>query len=165
MNTLFENKYLNKASTHEWLTPPHIIQELGEFNLDPCSPIDRPWDTALNHYTIEDSGLFQEWNGRVWCNPPYGKNAIKWVAKCVNHGNAMLLIFARTETKVWHDMIWNNADAIFFFKGRLKFFDVNGKQGGSAGSPSVLVAFGKENVEALKNCDLNGKLIILNDVV
>lgn len=54
----------------EWLTPPEIIRSLGEFDLDPCSPINRPWDTALNHYTIIDNGLKQQWYGRVWCNPP-----------------------------------------------------------------------------------------------
>lgn len=36
----------------EWLTPPKIIDKLGEFDLDPCSPIFRPWDTANKHYTI-----------------------------------------------------------------------------------------------------------------
>lgn len=164
MNTLFENKYANKASTHEWLTPPYVIDALGEFDLDPCSPIERPFDTAKIHYTINDDGLSKKWFGRVWCNPPYGKHSGKWIAKCVNHKNAMLLIFARTETKVWHDMIWNNADAIFFLKGRLKFYTTKGIEKGAAGSPSVLVAFGKENVEALKNTSLSGKLIILNDV-
>ena len=34
----------------EWLTPPYIIEALGRFDLDPCSPINRPWDTATIHY-------------------------------------------------------------------------------------------------------------------
>ena len=25
--------------TEEWLTPPEILKPLGEFDLDPCSPI------------------------------------------------------------------------------------------------------------------------------
>ena len=45
--------------TDEWLTPPEIIKALGPFDLDPCSPITRPWDTALKHYSILDMGLLQ----------------------------------------------------------------------------------------------------------
>ena len=35
----------------EWLTPPNILLALGAFDLDPCAPIVRPWDTAALHYT------------------------------------------------------------------------------------------------------------------
>jgi hypothetical protein len=51
----------------DWLTPPEIIKALGEFDLDPCSPVDRPWDTAKKHYTILDNGLRQEWGGQREC--------------------------------------------------------------------------------------------------
>jgi len=56
----------------EWLTPPEILRALGSFDLDPCSPINRPWPTARVHYTITDDGLSRPWMGRVWFNPPYG---------------------------------------------------------------------------------------------
>lgn len=29
-----------------WLTPPHIIEALGPFDLDPCCPPTMPWRTA-----------------------------------------------------------------------------------------------------------------------
>lgn len=54
----------------EWLTPPEIIRALGEFDLDPCAPIVRPWDMAKAHYTELDNGLIRPWHGRVWLNPP-----------------------------------------------------------------------------------------------
>jgi len=65
--------------TDEWLTPPEIVAALGKFDLDPCSPINRPWPTAEKHYTIEDDGLFLPWFGRVWMNPPYGKQMNHWL--------------------------------------------------------------------------------------
>ena len=67
----------------EWLTPPAIIQALGEFDLDPCAPSDarRPWDTAQRHFCVEQNGLAQEWNGRVWLNPPYGLEAARWLER------------------------------------------------------------------------------------
>lgn len=54
----------------EWLTPPEILRALGEFDLDPCAPVVRPWETAARHYTVQDDGLALPWEGRVWCNPP-----------------------------------------------------------------------------------------------
>ena len=45
-----------RMKNDEWLTPPAIIEKLGTFDLDPCSPIKRPWSTASNHFTVEDDG-------------------------------------------------------------------------------------------------------------
>jgi phage N-6-adenine-methyltransferase len=150
------------SATDVWLTPPAIIKALGEFDLDPCASLDRPWDTAGHHYTIEDDGLKQEWFGRVWCNPPYGKAMAPFLEKMVAHGNGVVLIFARTETKAFFDYVWNKADAILFMKGRVKFHLPDGSQGGTAGAPSVLIAYGAENVKALETCGIPGKIVYLN---
>jgi phage N-6-adenine-methyltransferase len=154
-----------KDGKDEWLTPPEIIKSLGEFDLDPCAPVTRPWDTAKVHFSVHDDGLNKGWDGRVWCNPPY-KGANKWIERCKNHGNCILLIFARTETRMWFEHIWNDADAILFIKGRLTFYHVDGsKPNYSGGAPSCLVAYGKNNVEALKHSLtsglIKGKLIVL----
>ena len=159
MNVTFEGN--TSTGKDEWLTPPYVIESLGEFDLDPSSPINRPFETAKNYYTILDDGLSQEWNGRVWCNPPYGKHTKNWLKKCKEYGNAMVLIFARTETRMFFDHIWNDADAVLFIKGRLKFYHIDGTQGDAAGAPSVLIAYGNNNAEVLKNCPLEGKYIDL----
>ncbi len=153
----------NTNNKEEWLTPPDIIKALGAFDLDPCAPEAdiRPWNTANIHYTKSMNGLIQPWAGRVWCNPPYGKETFKWLDKLALHGNGIALIFARTETIGFHEQIWNKADGIFFFKGRLKFYHVTGRQGGTANAPSCLIAYGNNNIEALKNCNLKGKFIDL----
>lgn len=160
MNTTFE---ITKNGKDEWLTPPTIVNALGEFDLDPCSPINRPWNTAKQHFTIEDDGLSKDWHGRVWCNPPYGSQTGIWLNKCSEYGNAIALIFARTETKMFFDSVWDKADALLFIKGRLKFFHVTGEVGDSAGAPSVLIAYGKNNVEFLKSSGIEGKLIELKE--
>lgn len=147
------------AGTDVWLTPPHILQALGEFDLDPCSSIDRPWDTARHHYTIEDDGLAQEWFGRVWCNPPYGPGLAPFLRRMAEHNNGIALVFARTETKAFFDYVWDAADAIFFIKGRLKFHKPDGSLGGTAGSPSVLIAYGAEEAEFLKSVPLEGRYL------
>lgn len=158
-----KNFNTNTENKEEWLTPPEITTALRYFDLDPCSPIDRPWNTAFSYFTKEHNGLEKPWKGRVWCNPPYGKETFKWLEKLHKHGNGIALIFARTETKGFHSEVWNKADAIFFFKGRLRFCHVDGSQGGTANAPSCLVAYGRSNALSMDpvNSGLKGKLIIL----
>lgn len=147
--------------SEDWYTPSHIFEGLGlEFDLDPCAPEGGvPWIPAANHYSIKDDGLFQEWFGKVWLNPPYGKHTIKWLEKMHNHRNGIALVFARTDTKWYHSYV-AKADAILFLKGRIKFIDGFGKTGGSgAGSGSMLIAWGAESVNALRRMKDNGHLI------
>lgn len=158
MDASFER---TKKGKDEWLTPPYILEALRKFDLDPCSPIKRVWQTADFHFTKSDNGLAKKWFGRVWCNPPYGNKAQKWLAKCVKHKNAIALVFARTETKMFFKYVWEKADAVLFIKGRLKFYHNSGTQGDSAGAPSVLVAYSKANVKALLKSKISGIFIQL----
>ena len=121
----------------EWLTPPPIIEALGEFDLDPCAPTPetRPWDTADLHYCIHDNGLIKPWHGRVWLNPPYGNEPGKWLARAAEHKNVTALIFARTETRQFFESIWGKATSVCFLKGRLSFYHVTGKKGGALKQP------------------------------
>jgi len=65
----------NNGAFDTWLTPPAILAELGTFDLDPCAaPSPRPWATATRHIESPDDGLVLPWEGRVWLNPPYGRN-------------------------------------------------------------------------------------------
>lgn len=149
----FERTENNKD---EWLTPPEIVQSLGEFDLDPCSPINRPWPTAKRHLTVNDDGLAHSWEGRVWCNPPYGNQTGRWMEKLADHGNGIALIFARTETSTFFRSVWPRADAIFFFKGRIAFHHVTGEKAKPAGAPSVLIAYGENNHEAIDKAAREG---------
>lgn len=150
----------HKMLKDEWLTPPHIIQSFPLFDLDPCAPIVRPWDTANTHYTIKDDGLQKDWFGRVWCNPPYGKYTGIWLAKLAKHGNGIALIFARTETKMFFDQVWNKASGLLFLEGRLYFHHVDGRRAShNSGAPSVLVSYGDSCAKELQTTCISGKFI------
>lgn len=137
------------STTDEWLTPPQLLATLGRFDLDPCSPIDRPWPTAEKHYTVLDNGLRRPWEGRVWLNPPYS-NAGPWLRRLAEHGDGMALIFARTETSAWHEHVWPHASGILFLRGRLNFHFVDGRRAdANAGAPSALIAYGQANADVL----------------
>jgi hypothetical protein len=161
----------NRGYSDTWLTPPEILEALGTFDCDPACPENMPWKTAETMYTIIDNGLMQEWRGRVWLNPPYGRDIGIWLDRMAAHGNGIALIFARTETSAFHRYVWEKADAVFFFSGRLDFLTLDGDRfdgaarNGNAGAPSCLVAYGAENVKALERSKLRGKLVILQERV
>lgn len=143
-----------------WLTPPAIIEALGPFDLDPCSPLNRPWDTAAKHYTIEDDGLSFEWEGSVWLNPPYGKQAAVWLERLAKHGDGVALVFARTETRMFFEHVWPHASALLFIESRLHFHHPDGTRApANAGAPSVLIAYGPGSAERLRNCGIPGALV------
>ena len=75
---------LYSSRSEEWPTPPVFFARLhAEFNftLDPCATPENA-KTPL-YFTKEQDGLAQHWGTHtVFCNPPYGKEIIKWVQKC-----------------------------------------------------------------------------------
>lgn len=165
-----KNFNLNTEDQEEWLTPLSLIQALGKFDLDPCAPPPsrRLWDTAKKHYSKEEhgDGLSLPWPqfDRVWLNPPYGKETWKWLNKLALHKYGIALVFARTETVGFHEEVWNKANGIFFFKGRIKFGKTStGKFDQPANAPSCLVSYSSIDTtiirDALKTGKIHGKLI------
>jgi hypothetical protein len=141
-----------------WLTPPEIIQALGPFDLDPCAaPEPRPWPTAARHITRPEDGLHAPWEGRVWLNPPYSQEAVRWLQRMATHGHGTALMFARTETSWCQETVWEAATAVLFLFGRLHFHRPNGKRArANAGAPSMLVAYGSDDADRLARCRLPG---------
>ena len=145
----------------EWLTPPEILAKLGEFDLDPCSPIVRPWGTARAHFTKEDDGLSKQWAGRVWLNPPFGREAAAWMRKMRDHRQGIALLPARTETAMFYESVWDHAYAICFIKGRPHFCNVSGMRGKSnSGAPICLIAYSQFDAMVLRDSGL-GKVVDL----
>lgn len=161
-NTHFGNMHGGHTGKDEWFTPKYIFDDLGEFDLDPCTSLSRPWDTAKEHLTIYEDGLSFPWNGRIWLNPPYGNKTGEWMNRLSSHGNGIALVFARTETKWFHAEVWEKATGILFMKGRIKFYNIDGVEAKSpAGAPSCLIAYGMYNFASLSNSNLPGYTIYL----
>ena len=68
-----------------WLTPKRVIDALGHFDTDPCCPPNMPWRTADRMLTKEDDGTTAPWVGRVWLNPPYGREALPFLRRMADH--------------------------------------------------------------------------------
>ena len=134
---------LFSSRSDDWATPAEVFHKLDaefHFNLDPCA--DDRNHKCERYFTKEIDGLSQNWGGyRVFCNPPYGREITKWVKKAYEEAHkkdtlVVMLVPARTDTKWFHDYVYNRAE-IRFIKGRLTF-------GGStehAPFPSVVVIY------------------------
>lgn len=49
-----------------------------------------------------EGGLESPWIDRVWLNPPYGRETGLWLRTLAAHGSGIALVFARTETEMFH---------------------------------------------------------------
>jgi hypothetical protein len=92
----------------------------------------------------------------VWCNPPYGNEVKFWADKLVKRNDGIMLIFARIETKVWHELLFPKASGFFVPNKRIIFCYPDGTPArnekgniSSAGAPSIFVAFGDRCKDAL----------------
>ena len=142
------NDVLFSSKSVVWETPQDLFDKLNaefHFDLDVC---DLPENAKCEkYYTPEDDGLSQPWNGICWCNPPYGRTIGKWVQKAyetfAGGGTVVMLLPARTDTKWFHEYIYNKAE-IRFIKGRLKF----GNSKNATPFPSMIVVFdGKQGIK------------------
>ena len=134
------NKGLFTSNDQTWETPNYLFNKLNNvfnFEIDVCALKETA--KCENYFTPEIDGLKQEWDKTCWMNPPYGREQVKWITKASESTKAttVCLIPARPDTKVWQEIIFQNAIAICFIKGRLKF----GNSKDSAPFPSALVIF------------------------
>lgn len=154
---------LRPAQSDTWLTPPWLIEALGPFDLDPCASPDMPWRTAKEMYTHELDGLMLPWLGRVWLNPPYSLPHLRsFLEKLSVHNHGTALVFAKTETAVFFDCIWNGATALLFLRGRINFHREDGTvSDDDGGCGSVLAAYGRDDADILSAVPINGAFIPL----
>lgn len=152
----------SQSKSVEWYTPDWVFAELGlEFDLDPSSPFDM--ETAVpakTKYTIFDDGLSKPWFGRVWLNPPYGRDTPFWIRRMIDHGNGVALVFSRTDA-AWCQEAMRAATAMLFMAGRVDFVPgrENQHKKSRSGAGTVMFAFGAECAAALERMSNRGVFI------
>ena len=127
------------SNTDMWATPQDffdVINKEFNFTVDVCATAENTKCSLF--FTPEQDGLMQKWEGVCYMNPPYGRSIGKWIQKAYNSSKegavVVGLLPARTDTKWFHEYIYNKAE-IRFIKGRLKF----GGCKNSAPFPSMIV--------------------------
>lgn len=130
------NDILFSSRNQQWATRTEdflrIQQHLGRtYNLDPCA---EHHTAKCAQYITKEEDLFEvDWfsktNGepiQFFANPEYGRRMPEFVKFFVEQSKISgivgdVLIPARTDTKLFHEVILPNADRITFIKGRLTF--------------------------------------------
>lgn len=126
-----------------WLNPPYGVPE------HPCKP----------------KCTKKRCQKRGWCTPVYIPGTIDWLAQMhEEERRGVSLLFARTDTDWFHKYV-RPADGVLFLRDRVQFVGrdgkpptnpATGKTQDSPGTGSMLVAWGKEEREALRNADRFG---------
>lgn len=149
-----------KTESNDYYTPGQYIEAarcvLGTIDLDPASCAQANETVkAARYFTIDDDGLSQDWSGRVWLNPPYGRNENGksnqhiWAHHLVRqyrHGAidaAVLLVSANTDCR-WFQVLWNYP---MVFTPRINFYAPDNQRKTGPNHGSVLVYMG-ENTPA-----------------
>jgi phage N-6-adenine-methyltransferase len=144
---------LFSSKTDVWETPISVFNRIerrfGPFDIDVCA---LPSNAKCGRYfTPDQDGLKQQWNGRCWCNPPYGRTIGKWIRKAwessVDGSTVVMLIPARVDTTWWHDYVARYA-TVEFIRGRIRF----GGSDNSAPFPSAIVVFRPNKMKKCPHC-------------
>ena len=144
----------NNSGCNEWYTPPKYIEAarrvMGGIDLDPCSSeVAQEYIKADIYYTIDDDGLEYVWAGRVWMNPPYGRELVERFCEEVvdqfdsgSIDQACVLVNNATETN-WFQNMMSSACSVCFITGRVKFLNEDGEEAKTPLQGQAVLYFGK----------------------
>ena len=129
----------NLSKDNEWETPPDLFEfgcKLFNFHpeIDVCATAqNKKCELFLGENKKGNMSSLNtdcQWRKNFWLNPPYS-NVKDWIRKAYYshikyNVSGLALIFAKTDTKVWHECILHGQAEVYFIEGRIKFFK-NGK--------------------------------------
>jgi site-specific DNA-methyltransferase (adenine-specific) len=134
----------------DWETPDALFQRYNAdygFDLDAAAnEVNHKCDLWFGPGGIVEDSLAVDWldytAGPVWLNPPYSRGLqAKFMEKAASYAGELLtvcLLPSRTDTKLFHDFIYENTHAeVTFLKGRVRFKGA----AASAPFPSMIVVF------------------------
>jgi hypothetical protein len=135
-----KNLYGDSDAPVEWYTPPIYIEMarrvLGQIDLDPATnEVAQAWIKAAKYFSAAEDGLKQSWQGRVWCNPPYGRHVKRWLAKTITSYqsgdvDAAIVLLNRTGA-TWYTELRKEVTAVCEVDKRIAFIDATGVPQGS----------------------------------
>lgn len=138
-----------ETTSDDHYTPKYVFDTLGlHFDLDVASPPHATNVPCDRYYTQADDGLAQNWQGRVFMNPPFSESE-KWVHRWIEHANGIALLPLVKNTR-WGTALWNSNACVHFPSFEMKFYN-EGKNDKRIWPPVWLWAIGFDNIAALQN--------------
>lgn len=118
---------LGPSASTEWGTPEWLFGAIatryGPFDLDAAASAENT--KCHRYFDMQANGLERQWMGRVWLNPPYGRQMADWLDKAYRESltgtHVTCLIPARTGARWWTDMVKPRATVIEYLTERVKF--------------------------------------------
>ena len=147
----------NLSKDNLWETPPDLFEfgcDLFNFKpeIDLCATAK---DTKCKTFfgLNEKWGMSSlnpdcKWHKDGWLNPPY-HNVKDWIRKAYfshmkYNVSILALLFAKVDTKVWHECILHGQAEVYFLEGRVKFFKNGVESKNPAPYPSAFVFWRKK---------------------
>ena len=163
---------LHSSESNEWYTPQQYVDAarelMGGIDLDPAtSEQANATVKAKKIYTIDDDGYAQAWKGKVWLNPPYGReegegsNQARWTLKLIEEykagrvAEAVLLVNAAPANK-WFAPLWEYL--VCFTDHRIRFQSPAGEANQPTHS-NALVYLGKNKDGFIKHFAKFGAIV------
>jgi len=136
------------SAKERWGTPPELVAAIAArhgvtFGVDAAADAD--WKVAPTYIgpdredarfrdvlSLDATGwraVVRAFPGAIWMNPPYTRHHTRRFVEAAANGAewtgrpAIVLIFARTDTRFWHDVVWPRASWVDFLRGRVIFND------------------------------------------
>lgn len=148
------------SESNEWYTPAHIIEQaraaLGGIDFDPASSAAANVVVQAEAYcTIAENGYAQPWYGKVWLNPPYGKeegetttNAVRWSRKLIaeyeeGRVEAAILLVKAALGYNWFEELWRLYPTCLL-RERLSFVRPDGSDDGQSKHATALLYIGPD---------------------
>lgn len=134
-------------------TPEYIYDPLGPFDLDPCA--GEFTNIARENWWDGDGrdGLTEEWNGFVWCNPPFSQKEL-WIEKMKSHGNGILILPERASAP-WFGPLAKHVGHYFIMGRKVNF--IGGPSSNNLGS--CLFPFGPLAMSRVMSSGLPGLFV------
>jgi ParB family chromosome partitioning protein len=140
--------------SNDWWTPKQyiaaVVEVMGGIDLDPATCLAANKTVGAKKFYTEDSdGLSQEWRGRVFLNPPYGKLGSAFAAKLYESlgsgvDEAIMLVNSRATDADWFQPCFNGV--ICFTDHRIDF-DSPYEKPTSSTHGSCFVYFGPNEIK------------------
>ena len=129
----------NIPDRDEWETPQELFDKLDQqykFEFDCCANENN----SKTFYHTNSFELFYQAVTIAWMNPPFSKakQMFEHFFKIIDKGVAIYRC-DNLETKIWQDIIFPNADWVFFPRGRVCYEGMNGS---GSRFPSALIGIG-----------------------
>lgn len=122
------NPFLHTKTNDSVATPPELLADIVRiFNIDfDPAPLDHSFD-----------GLTVNWGSSNYVNPPFSDIAT-WLQRALSvPGQSVFLIPYRATSKYWRELVWPNADGIYFFTQSIIFSGYTNP----FAAPMVLIVF------------------------